>query len=131
MRIGMVGLGRMGANMSVRLMNAGHEVVGYDRYPDTARQAQKVGAVNEVRHTPQHTVEGADIVILATPLLAYARSLGGPADATVVGCGFKTHPVHAGPGVRKPASVNPNTQWATQRTPSRVLPFRNATSMLW
>ena len=31
MRIGMVGLGRMGANMSVRLMNAGHEVVGYDR----------------------------------------------------------------------------------------------------
>jgi len=30
-RIGMVGLGRMGANMSVRLMNAGHEVVGYDR----------------------------------------------------------------------------------------------------
>ena len=27
----MVGLGRMGANMSVRLMNAGHEVVGYDR----------------------------------------------------------------------------------------------------
>ncbi len=31
MRIGMVGLGRMGANMSVRLMRAGHEVVGYDR----------------------------------------------------------------------------------------------------
>ena len=27
----MVGLGRMGANMGVRLMRAGHEVVGYDR----------------------------------------------------------------------------------------------------
>ena len=31
MRIGMVGLGRMGANMSERLVRAGHEVVGYDR----------------------------------------------------------------------------------------------------
>ncbi len=31
MRIGMVGLGRMGANMGLRLIRAGHEVVGYDR----------------------------------------------------------------------------------------------------
>lgn len=31
MRIGMVGLGRMGANMARRLMHAGHEVVGYAR----------------------------------------------------------------------------------------------------
>ncbi len=31
MRIGMVGLGRMGANMSERLVRAGHAVVGYDR----------------------------------------------------------------------------------------------------
>jgi 6-phosphogluconate dehydrogenase (decarboxylating) (EC 1.1.1.44) len=30
MRIGMVGLGRMGANMARRLMDAGHEVVAYD-----------------------------------------------------------------------------------------------------
>ena len=33
MRIGMIGLGRMGANMSERLVRAGHEVVGYDRDP--------------------------------------------------------------------------------------------------
>ncbi len=31
MRIGMVGLGRMGANMAERLRRHGHEVVGYDR----------------------------------------------------------------------------------------------------
>ena len=30
MQVGMVGLGRMGANMSLRLMQAGHDVVGFD-----------------------------------------------------------------------------------------------------
>ncbi|HEY3240418.1 MAG TPA: decarboxylating 6-phosphogluconate dehydrogenase [Acidimicrobiia bacterium] len=33
MKLGMVGLGRMGANMAERLRRAGHEVIGYDRDP--------------------------------------------------------------------------------------------------
>ena len=33
MKLGMVGLGRMGANMAERLRRGGHEVVGYDRDP--------------------------------------------------------------------------------------------------
>jgi 6-phosphogluconate dehydrogenase len=36
MKLGMVGLGRMGANMSTRLREAGHEVVGYDRDPSVS-----------------------------------------------------------------------------------------------
>jgi 6-phosphogluconate dehydrogenase len=36
MKIGMVGLGRMGGNMATRLRRDGHEVVGYDRNPDIA-----------------------------------------------------------------------------------------------
>ena len=35
MKIGMVGLGRMGANMAERLRRHGHEVVGYDRDPSS------------------------------------------------------------------------------------------------
>jgi len=35
-KIGMVGLGRMGGNMAERLRRAGHEVVGYDRNADIA-----------------------------------------------------------------------------------------------
>jgi len=35
-KIGMVGLGRMGGNMAERLRRFGHEVVGYDRDPDIA-----------------------------------------------------------------------------------------------
>ena len=35
MQIAMIGLGRMGANMSRRLMRAGHEVVVYDVNPNS------------------------------------------------------------------------------------------------
>ena len=33
MQIGIVGLGRMGANIGRRLMSRGHQVVGYDASP--------------------------------------------------------------------------------------------------
>ncbi|MBW3626536.1 MAG: decarboxylating 6-phosphogluconate dehydrogenase [Actinobacteria bacterium] len=39
MKLGMIGLGRMGANMSSRLERAGHEVVGYDRDPGVSQVA--------------------------------------------------------------------------------------------
>ena len=39
MQIGMVGLGRMGANMAERLRRGGHEVVGYDRDPRVSQAA--------------------------------------------------------------------------------------------
>ena len=45
MRIGMVGLGRMGANMTTRLLRGGHEVVVYDLDPEAVRKAADDGAV--------------------------------------------------------------------------------------
>jgi len=36
MKIGLVGLGRMGAGMAERLRRTGHEVVGYDRNPEVS-----------------------------------------------------------------------------------------------
>jgi 6-phosphogluconate dehydrogenase len=38
MELGMIGLGRMGFNMSQRLLQGGHRVVGYDRNPAPAEQ---------------------------------------------------------------------------------------------
>jgi len=35
MQIGLVGLGRMGANMSRRWLRSGHTVVGYARHAET------------------------------------------------------------------------------------------------
>jgi 6-phosphogluconate dehydrogenase len=42
MQIGMIGLGRMGGNMTERLRRAGHEVVGYARSPDSGRDADSL-----------------------------------------------------------------------------------------
>ena len=44
MRLGFVGLGRMGASMVVRLLDGGHEVVAYDRSPEAAAAAEDRGA---------------------------------------------------------------------------------------
>lgn len=45
MQIGMVGLGKMGGNMTKRLVFAGHEVVVYDRTEDAVTQAVDEGAI--------------------------------------------------------------------------------------
>ena len=45
MQLGMIGLGRMGANMVRRLMHAGHSCVVYDRSRDAVQGLAKDGAV--------------------------------------------------------------------------------------
>jgi 6-phosphogluconate dehydrogenase len=45
MQLGMIGLGRMGANMTQRLLNGGHSVVVYDRNPAAVEESHKQGAV--------------------------------------------------------------------------------------
>jgi 6-phosphogluconate dehydrogenase len=45
MQLGMIGLGRMGANMVRRLMRANHECVVYDVGPDAVKQLAGEGAV--------------------------------------------------------------------------------------
>ena len=44
MRIGMIGLGRMGANMVRRLLKGGHECVVYDRSADAVKASVAQGA---------------------------------------------------------------------------------------
>ncbi len=44
MKLGMIGLGKMGANMAERLRRAGHEVVGYDPHAD----GSAVGSLEEL-----------------------------------------------------------------------------------
>jgi 6-phosphogluconate dehydrogenase len=45
MRIGLIGLGRMGGNIARRLMRGGHQVVVYDRNADAGAELAKEGAV--------------------------------------------------------------------------------------
>ncbi len=45
MELGMIGLGRMGANMAERLVKGGHQVIGYARHPEAVQQVVAKGAV--------------------------------------------------------------------------------------
>ena len=44
MQLGFVGLGKMGLNMVTRLLNGGHQIVGYDRDPSAMARAEAAGA---------------------------------------------------------------------------------------
>jgi 6-phosphogluconate dehydrogenase len=45
MELGMIGLGRMGANMTERLVLGGHKVISYDRSPEAIQRVVDKGAV--------------------------------------------------------------------------------------
>jgi 6-phosphogluconate dehydrogenase len=47
MQLGMIGLGRMGANMAQRLIRRGHTIVGYVRHAETVEALLKEGAITE------------------------------------------------------------------------------------
>jgi 6-phosphogluconate dehydrogenase len=59
MQLGMVGLGRMGGNMTQRLIQAGHEVVAFDYNADVVHAAETQGAIG--------TTSLADLVAKLTP----------------------------------------------------------------
>ena len=68
MKLGMVGLGKMGAGMSERLRRHGHEVVGYDHNPDVS----EVGSLADL------------VAALAPPRLVWVMvPAGDPTEATV------------------------------------------------
>jgi len=54
MELAMIGLGKMGLNMSTRLVRGGHRVIGYARTPATVEEAIKLGA--EGAHTLEDVV---------------------------------------------------------------------------
>lgn len=43
MKIAMIGLGKMGGNMATRLLQSGHQVVGYNRSPEPVRKLEREG----------------------------------------------------------------------------------------
>ena len=45
MRIGFIGLGRMGANMVRRLVRDGHEIAVYNRTPEKTKEIAGEGAI--------------------------------------------------------------------------------------
>jgi len=86
MQIGMIGLGRMGANMARRLMRGGHQCVAYDRSPDAVKGLAAEGA------------KGADSLAALVAALDKPRAVwvmvpaGAPTESTVMELGELLEP---------------------------------------
>ncbi|MEX1247653.1 MAG: decarboxylating 6-phosphogluconate dehydrogenase [Anaerolineales bacterium] len=65
MKLAMLGLGRMGANMARRLLRTGHEVVGYNRTYETALEIQKEDGLH-----PASSIQEA-VAQLAAPRIVW------------------------------------------------------------
>src|SRR2546427_10080637 len=101
MQVGMVGLGRMGANMARRLIRGGHEIVGYASDPAGVKAIASEGATGTtalgdfVLALPPP--RGAGGMVPAGAATAQDREglakRKGPGDAMVGGCNtfFKDH----------------------------------------
>ena len=77
MELGMIGLGRMGANMTLRLLRGGHRVVGYDFNPQARQRVTEHGA---------DTVASLDALAtrLSTPRTLWMMvPSGDPTEATI------------------------------------------------
>jgi len=53
MQVGLIGLGKMGGNMAERLRRDGHQVVGYDRNPDSPRDVDSLEALAAALSAPR------------------------------------------------------------------------------
>jgi 6-phosphogluconate dehydrogenase len=77
MQLAMIGLGKMGGNMTERLLRGGHSVVAFDRGPDVVRKYATIGATG--------AASLAEVVQkLAAPRIAWIMvPAGDPVDQTI------------------------------------------------
>src|SRR5437016_14460249 len=79
MELGLVGLGRMGANMAQRLLRSGHTVVGYVRHAEKVQELQKEGAITHGATSLEDLVN-----MLSTPRAIWLIVPAASVDATLI-----------------------------------------------
>ena len=88
-KIAIIGTGLIGGSIGLALGRANRgtlEVVGFDEEPKAARKAAKLGAVSRAAARLNEAVEGANMVIIATPALAIREILEAIAGMVSPGC---------------------------------------------
>ena len=89
MRVVIIGLGLIGGSIGLALKQTnepGWEVVGYVRRPEAVSAVLKLGVVDRVEMDLEHAVNGAELVIIATPVLAIREILAHMAHCLSPGC---------------------------------------------
>ena len=77
MELGMIGLGKMGANMTERLVNDGHRVVGFDLSPASVQSVVDIGAEGAA------TLEELVSALPSPRVIWIMVPAGRPVDATI------------------------------------------------
>ena len=76
-RIAIIGLGLIGGSIGLALhqAKAAREIVGYDMGEGSSQRAYSVGAIDQPCDSLTEAVQGADLIVLATPVGAMQRLL--------------------------------------------------------
>ncbi|MBF6589919.1 MAG: prephenate dehydrogenase/arogenate dehydrogenase family protein [Ktedonobacterales bacterium] len=87
-RVAILGLGLMGASLGLALRThapARHSIAGYDAAPGVAARARALGAVDTPCQAVAEAVAGANLVVLAAPVLALRELLAAIAPHLAAG----------------------------------------------
>jgi prephenate dehydrogenase len=110
-RITIVGLGLIGGSIGLALRQTGndYQVVGHDRDHVVAGQARKLGAVSKTEWNLISACEEADLIIIATPVVAVKETLTAIASYLKPGCLVTDTASIKGPVVAWAGEVLPDT----------------------
>jgi cyclohexadieny/prephenate dehydrogenase len=74
-RVALIGLGLIGSSLGHAMKRAGlaGSIAGHARSEETRRRALAIGFIDSAHATPEEAVAGADLVLVCTPLGAYAE----------------------------------------------------------
>ena len=88
-RIAIIGLGLIGGSLALALRKAGAkgtEIVGFSRSRETVARAKEFGVIDEAAGDMASAVVGADMVIIATPVMTIKEVLASIAEHLPSGC---------------------------------------------
>ena len=112
-RAAFIGIGLIGSSMARRMAADGlaGELVACARSQDTLDQAVGLGVVSQAYDTPAAAVEGADLVVIATPIGSYASI------AKAIGPALKPGAIVTDVGSVKQAVVDAVTPYLSDQNP--------------
>ena len=112
-KISIIGTGLIGTSLGLALKKSGLkdlQINGHDKEPGNSRKAARMGAIDVAEMNLPKAVQGADVVIIATPVMAIKEVMGQIAEHLKDGC------IVTDTGSTKLQVL----EWAKEFLPSRV-----------
>jgi cyclohexadieny/prephenate dehydrogenase len=74
-QVALIGIGLIGSSLArvIRRDSPGSKIVACARQPETLAAVERLELADKITHDPAEAAQGADLVVIATPLSAYAE----------------------------------------------------------